>query len=164
MNTRRNAERRLKEDIVNVGVPPRDDQVQPFMEDVNDDQALLNTPPLTDENIRAAFFQIAWVNTTQAQAATTQAQAMKSQADQEVVPREHQQVATMSSRKRDFMRMNPTSFYFSMIEENPESYLIKFKRSSILWGCLLVRRSSYPCINLRMWLKDGMYNGEKIGR
>ena len=76
MNTRRNAERRLKEDIVNVGVPPRDDQVQPFIEDVNDDQALLNTPPLTDENIRAALFQMAKAITTQAKSATTQDQAM----------------------------------------------------------------------------------------
>ena len=48
--------------------------------------------------------------TTQSQAATTQAQAMTAQANWEVVPRGHQQVATMASPLRDFTRLNPPYF------------------------------------------------------
>ena len=64
------------EDIANVGALPRGDQVPPLEEDVNDDQAPVNRPPLTDENIRAALFQMAKAITTQAKSATTQDQAM----------------------------------------------------------------------------------------
>ena len=45
MNTRRNAARRLEEEIANAGVPPCGDQVPPLENDVNDDQALVNPPP-----------------------------------------------------------------------------------------------------------------------
>ena len=38
MTTRINAARRLEEEISNVGVPPRGDQVLPLEEDVNGDQ------------------------------------------------------------------------------------------------------------------------------
>ena len=58
MNTRRNIARRLEEDIANVGFPSYGNQVPPLEEDVNNDQDPVNPPPLTDENIRAAFFQI----------------------------------------------------------------------------------------------------------
>ena len=77
MNTRRNATRRVEQEITNVGVPPSGDQVPPLEEDVNDDQNLVNPPPLTDENIRDALLQMAHAITTQSQATTTQAQAMK---------------------------------------------------------------------------------------
>ena len=85
MNTRRNADQRLEEDISNVGAPPHGDQVPPLEEDVVDDQAPVNPPPLTGENIRADLLQMAQAITTQAQAANTQ-----SQANREVVPRAHQ--------------------------------------------------------------------------
>ena len=49
---------RLEEDIVNVGVPPRGDQVPPLEEDAYDDYALVNSPPLMDKNIRATLFQM----------------------------------------------------------------------------------------------------------
>ena len=67
------------------------------MEDVNDDQAPVNPPPLTDENIRAYLSQMAKAITTQAQASTTQAQAMTTQSNWEVVPRANQKVSTMAS-------------------------------------------------------------------
>ena len=79
MNTRRNATRRVEQEITNVGVPPSGDQVPPLEEDVNDEQAPVNPPPLTDENIRATLFKMA-------QAVTTQAQSMKTQANREIVP------------------------------------------------------------------------------
>ena len=55
MNTRRNAARRLEEDISNAGVPPHGVYVLPLEEDVNDEQAPVNPHPLTDENIRADY-------------------------------------------------------------------------------------------------------------
>ena len=50
---------------------------------MNDDQTPFNPPPLTDENIRVALFQMAQVVTSQTQAVTTQAQAMTAQANRE---------------------------------------------------------------------------------
>ncbi|XP_069145627.1 uncharacterized protein [Solanum lycopersicum] len=40
------------------GAPPRGDQVPPLEEGVTDDQALVNRPPLTDENLRVALFHM----------------------------------------------------------------------------------------------------------
>ena len=65
MNTRRNAARRLEEEIANVGDPRR----------VN--QAPVNPPPLMDEDIRAPLIQLA-------KAATVQAQDMTAQANRDV--------------------------------------------------------------------------------
>ena len=42
------------------------DQVHVLEEDVNDDHAPVNPPPLTDENIRVVIFQMAKAITTQA--------------------------------------------------------------------------------------------------
>ena len=76
-----------------------------------------------DENISAYLFQIAQPITTQEQAATTQAQTMMTQDNREVIQREHQQVATISSRLRDFTRMNPPTFYGSKVEEDPQEFI-----------------------------------------
>ena len=103
MNTRRNATRRLEEKIANVGAPPRGKQVPPLVEDANVDQAPVNPPPLTDGDIRVALIKLA-------QASTIQAQATTAQANRELVPRPHQQVTTMTSRQKDFTRMNPPTF------------------------------------------------------
>ena len=75
MNTRRNAARRLEEEFANAGVPPSGDQVPPFDEDMNVDQAPVNFP-LADVEIRDALFQMDKAITTQTQDTTTQAQAM----------------------------------------------------------------------------------------
>ncbi|TMW89471.1 hypothetical protein EJD97_017130 [Solanum chilense] len=111
MNTRRNTERRLEEEESNVGVPPRGDQVPPLEEDVNDDQSLVIPLHLTDENIKASLFQMSQTITTQAEAATTQAQDMTTHANREIVPRSHQQVATMASHLRKFTSMNLHTLY-----------------------------------------------------
>ena len=83
---------------------------------MNDDQALVNTPSLTDKNIRSALFQMSQFIYTQAQASTTQSQSITAQAIREVVPHANQQVASMSYSLRDFTRMNPLIFYGSKIE------------------------------------------------
>ena len=67
MNNRRHAAQRLVEEMANAGVPPCGDQVPSLEEEVNYDQATVNPPSLTDENIRAALFQMAQAITTQAQ-------------------------------------------------------------------------------------------------
>ena len=90
---------------------------------MNDDQALVNPPHFMDKAIRDAPLQMAQANTTQVQASTTQAQAMMTQANWKVVPRAHQQVATMNSRLRDFTRMNPLTFYGSKVEEDPQEFI-----------------------------------------
>ena len=76
MNTRRNVAQRLEEEITNVGVPPRGDQVPPLDKDVNDDQAPVDHPRLTDDALRDDRFRMAQEITIQEQAATTQAQDM----------------------------------------------------------------------------------------
>ena len=53
---------------------------------------------------------------TQAQFTTTQDQAMTAKANMEVVPRENQQVDTMASFFRDFTKINPPTFYGSMVK------------------------------------------------
>ena len=80
--------------------------------------------------------------TTKAQDTTTQSQVMTAQSNWEVIPRAHQQIATITSRLRDFTKINPPTFYESKVEEDPKISLMKSTRSIILWGCLLVRRPS----------------------
>ena len=77
MNTRRNAVRRLEEEIVHAGYPPHGEQVPPLEEDANVEQAPSNPPFLIGENIRTTLLQMSQAITTQAQAATNQAEAMK---------------------------------------------------------------------------------------
>ena len=98
MNTQRNAERH-KEEIANAGVPPRGEQVPPPEEDAKVDQAPVNRPPLTDENIRNVLIKMAQSITTQS-----------AQANLKVVPRPHKQVTAMAFCLWDFTRMNTPTF------------------------------------------------------
>ena len=52
-----------------------------------------------------------------------QAQSMTAQANRDIASRPHQQVTTLSSRLRDFTRINPPIFYWSMVEEYPKEFL-----------------------------------------
>ena len=81
INTRRNAARRLEEEIANVGAAPHGDQVPPLEEDAYMEHAPINPPPLTDEAISSSLFQMSQGITTQAQYATTQPQVMTSQSN-----------------------------------------------------------------------------------
>ena len=55
MNTRRNEAWRLEEEITNVRVHPRVNEVPSLEKDVSDEQAPFNFPPLTDGDIRVVF-------------------------------------------------------------------------------------------------------------
>ena len=79
MNTQRNDERWLGEEIANAGVPPRGLKVPPLEKVANDDQALDNPPSIMDRDIRDAFLKMSQAITTQAQAVTTQDEAMTAQ-------------------------------------------------------------------------------------
>ena len=111
MNTRRNVAQRVEEEITNAGAPPHGEQVPPLEENANVDQALANTPPMTEVDMRAILDQMVQDMTTQAQAAMVEAQAMTTQANRDVAPCPHQKVTTMASRLRDFPRMKPPTFY-----------------------------------------------------
>ncbi|TMX05708.1 hypothetical protein EJD97_006916, partial [Solanum chilense] len=119
-NTQREASRRDKEGVANVG--EHDNQVPPQEEVAIDDQVPANPPSMVDGDIRAAFLQMDKAITTQEQAITTQPQAMTAIANQEVVPRGNQ-VRTPASRLRDFIRMNPLTFYGSKVEEYPQEFI-----------------------------------------
>ena len=66
MNTRKKVARILEKEMDNVGDPPRGDQVPPLKKDANDEQAPVNPPPLTDGEIRDAFFHMDQAITMQA--------------------------------------------------------------------------------------------------
>ena len=68
---------------------------------MNDYQAPVNPPPLTDENIRGSLFQMDQFDTSQAKATTTQTHAMTAQANWEVVQQANKQVAKMASHIMD---------------------------------------------------------------
>ena len=59
MNIRRTDAWILDEDIANAGAPPRGNQVPPLEKVTNDDQALVNRPPMEDGDTRYAFLQMA---------------------------------------------------------------------------------------------------------
>ena len=124
MNTRRNATRRLEEEIYNAGVPPRGDQVPPLKEVVVDDSTLANPPPITLAQIRAIFSQMTQAITNQSQATMVQAQSMIAQANRDVAPRVHEQ--TMASRLGDFTRMNPPILYGSKVDEHLQEFIDEF--------------------------------------
>lgn len=48
---------------------------------------------------------------------------MTTQANQDVVPRAHQQSANIASHLRDFTRMNPPTFYGTMVLEDPQELI-----------------------------------------
>ena len=68
-STPRNVAQIVEEEISNAGVPPCSDQVPHLEEDVNNDQAPVNPPPMTDEDIRSSLFLLTKYITTQAQSA-----------------------------------------------------------------------------------------------
>ena len=64
MNTRRNATRRLKEEVANAGAPPHDEQVLPLEENANVDQSAAKTQPMTEADMREILDQMSQTITT----------------------------------------------------------------------------------------------------
>ena len=86
MNTRRTFAQKVDEYIANVGDPPRDYQVSPLEQDVDDDLAPVKPPPLMYGDIRASFLKFSQTITTQEHDVTNQSQSLMTQANQEVIP------------------------------------------------------------------------------
>ena len=123
MNTRITSTRRFDEQIANTRATPRGNQVHPLEEVANDDKAPVIPPPLTDGDIRDAFLQMAQAITSQEQSVTTHAQAMTTQANRGFVPWANQHVGTKASCLRDFIGMNPPTFYGSEVEADPQEFI-----------------------------------------
>ena len=164
MNNRRNKNRRLQEEVAKAGGPPHDEKLPPLEENANVDKAPANPTPMMEAEMRNILAQMDKEMPSQAQAATVQAQSMMAQANRDTALHSHQQVTSMTSRVRDFSRKNPPTLYDLRLMNTPKNSLIRSTRYYMLWGCLQVRRSSWPQTNSRMWLKLGMCNGGIIGR
>ena len=59
---------------------------------------------------------------------------MTAQENWQVVPRPHQQVTTMASRLRDFIRMNPPTFNESNIKEYPQDIINEVSKILLAMG------------------------------
>ena len=110
MNTRRNADQRRGEAAARCNqVPPQAPTTEMKMH--------VNPAGLTNWEVRTALVQMA-------QAFTLQAQAMTAQAEKQDIPRKNPPASTMSSRLRDFTRMNPLVYTGSKIVENLMLYAL----------------------------------------
>ena len=65
MNTRRNVDRRLEEEVVDARAPSHDEKVPPLEENINIDQASTNPPPMTEVEMRVILVQMVQGMTTQ---------------------------------------------------------------------------------------------------
>ena len=74
------------------------------MQDAANDQVPVNPTTITDGWVREALLQMA-------EAITTLAQAITTQTNREDVPCENKHVITLTSRLRDFTRMNPHMYF-----------------------------------------------------
>ncbi|TMX03040.1 hypothetical protein EJD97_018676, partial [Solanum chilense] len=114
--------RRAVEGIAKAGV--QNHQVPPLEEVGMGDQVMVNPPPMTNGDIRAAFLQMSQAVKTLAQEVTTKGQVMTARANWEVVPKGNKQVRTIDSLLKDILtRMNPPSFYGSKVEEDPQELI-----------------------------------------
>ena len=79
-------------------------------------QVPINPAVLTNREVRKALVQMA-------QAMITQAQAITAHATREGAPRENPHASTMTSRLRDFARMNPPVYFGSKTIEDPQDFM-----------------------------------------
>ena len=82
------------------------------MQAVANDQVSVNPLTMINSEVRESLFQMS-------QAFTTQDKSITTQTNREVVPRENQHASTMSSRLRDFTRMNPPIYLGLKFDEDP---------------------------------------------
>ena len=124
-----------------MGAPPHGDQVPPLKEDSNVEQAPTNPPPLTDDDISDAQIQLS-------QATTVQCQAMTTQINQEDVPHPHQEVTAMASHLRDSNWMNPSTFYRSKVEEEPQEFIDEVYKILLAMGLSISEKSKLTTYQL----------------
>ena len=85
------------------------------------DQYLVVTLPMMDGEIREDifYFDQEW----HLKFLTSQVKAMTDQVNREGEPRGPKQANTMASHWRDFTRMNPSMFFSSKSNEDPQDFL-----------------------------------------
>jgi len=103
MNRRRANARRMKEEIVNEGVPPQG------LQDSQVPQAPIDAGAMTNVEIRSALQVLT--------------QAVMAQVNRDTRTYVNPNVSTTSSRIRNFTRMNPPMFFGSKVEEDPQGFI-----------------------------------------
>ncbi|XP_015072581.1 uncharacterized protein LOC107016703 [Solanum pennellii] len=109
MSTRRNAGRRVEEALAGGNQDP------PQVPAVGE-QVPVNPIALTNGEVRTTLVQMG-------QAITIQAHAITSQTTRESAPWENLHASTMASRQRDFTRMNPSVYFRSRTNEDPQEFV-----------------------------------------
>ena len=102
-------------------------------------------PYLTNQEIREAFLVLARVVTTKVNLS--------------MIPRVLESI--MTTRLRDFMRMNPPIFLFSNVGEDPQEFLDGVYKVLSAMGVTSREKVELASYQLRMFLKYGTLN-EKI--
>ena len=97
------------------------------MQATANDQFLVNSPSMTDSEVKEALFQMA-------QVVTTQAKAIMAHDNREVAPRVNEHVSTAASHLRDFTRMDPPKYIGSKVHMDPKISLMISIRFFLLWG------------------------------
>ncbi|WMV25124.1 hypothetical protein MTR67_018509, partial [Solanum verrucosum] len=110
MNTRANW-RRAEEEIDDGGVPPQGMEGDQAPLGGKENVVLVVPSDITNGEIREAFLSMAC--------------AMTTQANRDVRPRVNAIESTVASRLRDFIRMNPSTFFGSMINEDSQNFIVE---------------------------------------
>ena len=125
MNTRRTSDRRVEEKDVQEEIPPQVEEVKQVPQDAQGDQVPNveggNDDPLelSNRDIREALIALALAVTTQENLS--------------MVPWMNVVETTMTSRLRDFVRMNSPIFLGSKVGEDPQVFLSECTRCRLPW-------------------------------
>ncbi|XP_015084123.1 uncharacterized protein LOC107027476 [Solanum pennellii] len=93
-------------------------QVNQVPQGVQDDQV-----PIVDGNNKVSIIPPEMDNGEIREALLTLARAMTTQVNRDIGPRVNAMESTMTSRLRDFVRMNPPTFFGSTVVEDPQAFL-----------------------------------------
>ncbi|KAH0670724.1 hypothetical protein KY285_025700 [Solanum tuberosum] len=128
MNTRRANTRRVEEDNVNQGVPQGNQAPQ-------DKQALIDSPAMTNVEIRSAFLILA--------------QSMMAQTNRDVGAHVNPSGNSTASRLRDFTRMNPLIFFGSNVGEDPQDFVEEVYKIIDVMGVTSIEKADLATYQLK---------------
>ena len=108
----------------------------------------VNPAALTDVEVREVLVQMD-------QVITTQAQAITAQASREGAPSENPHASTMSSKLRDFTRMNPLVYNGFKTNGDTHEFVDEVYKILCAMGVNERRRMTWLHINSKMWHRCG---------